>query len=391
MSEVHLTPEIQYVLVIFGLFIVSRYIQRYKLPSAITCLGLGVLFGMELGIFQEKETVKVFAVLGIVAMFLFAGMEIKFEELRKAGSVIVQHLVIQAISITGASYIIIRALELQLRPALLIALAVMTPSTGFILDSLPGLPVSDDERFWIKSKAIATEILALLILFFILQSASISTMATSIGVMAIMIVALPLLFKGFAAKILPYAPKTEFAFLIIIALICAAITKKLGVYYLVGAFLVGIVQQQVRTKVPALDSPNILHAVDFFAGFFIPFYFFQAGLSLRPDNFTLESLKIAGILLATVIPFRVGTVALHRRISLGEAFGKGMRTGTALLPTLVFTLVLAGILKESFSGGPELVGGLVIFTIVNTMIPAFVLKKELIVPPKETDSFSGYA
>lgn len=373
--EVHLTTEIQYVLVIFGMFIVSRYLQRFKLPSAITCLGMGVLFGMGLGIFQDEKTVEVFAVLGIVALFLFAGMEIDFAELRHMGAVILQHVLIQTLSIAAATYFLTRWLEMGPRPALLVSLALMTPSTGFILDSLPGMPVTDNERTWIKSKAIATEIVALSILFFTLQSASASRMTISIATMAAMILMLPFLFKAFATKILPYAPKTEFAFLIILALICAAVTKKLGVYYLVGAFVVGIVQQRVRTKVPALDSPNILHAVDFFAGFFIPFYFFRAGLSLTKENFSLDSVLLAVAFLLLAIPFRVIPVAVHRRLVLKEPLEMASRTGVALLPTLVFTLVLSEILNEKYGVAPELIGGLVIFTLVITMLPGFVLKR----------------
>ncbi len=375
MTEIQQSTELQYVLVIFGMFIVSRYLQRFKLPSAITCLGLGVLFGIGLGIFQDEETVTVLAVLGIVAMFLFAGMEIDFSELKRSGFIIIQHIVVQAPLISASTWFFELFLGLGTRPALIASLAVMTPSTGFILDSLHGLPLAENEKFWIKSKAIATEIVALIILFFSLQSTTPVKMFTSIGVMAAMIFFLPFLFRGFAYKILPYAPKTEFAFLLIIALICAAVTKKLGVYYLLGAFLVGIVQQRVRNKVPALDSPNILHAVEFFAGFFIPFYFFKAGLELKHDNFSVEALKLGAILLVSVLPIRVFSVAVHRKIALGEKMTKAMRTGTALLPTLVFTLVLADILRERFSVKPELVGGLVVFTIINTMLPAFLLRK----------------
>ncbi|MEZ4818929.1 MAG: hypothetical protein R3A45_03160 [Bdellovibrionota bacterium] len=40
-------------------------------------------------------------------------------------------------------------------------MAILTPSTGFILDSLNALQMDQEEKFWIKTKAIATEIVAL--------------------------------------------------------------------------------------------------------------------------------------------------------------------------------------------------------------------------------------
>lgn len=372
--EINLSVELQYIMVIFGMFIVSRILQRFNIPSAITCLGLGVLFGLGLGIFQDKPTVDVFAVLGIVSMFLFAGMEIDFGELRQAGKFIVQHLVIQVISIGLATYLASSFLKLQIRPSLLVALAIMTPSTGFILDALPCLPVDEGERFWIKSKAISTEIVALIILLFALQSSSPIKLTISLAVLGAMIFILPMAFRVFAESILPYAPKTEFAFLLIVALICASITKKLGVYYLVGAFIVGIVQQRVRVKLPSLAPENIIYAVEFFACFFIPFYFFKAGLKLTPQNFSREALALGVLFFLLAVPLRVFSVSSHHQLVLKAPLEKGVKLGIALLPTLVFTLVIAEILRDSFGASPALVGGLVVFTLLNSMMSGMVLR-----------------
>jgi hypothetical protein len=45
-----------------------------------------------------------------------------------------------------------------------------------------------------------------------------------------------------------------------------------------------------------------------------------------------------------------------------------------MLPTLVFTLVLAGILRDQFGLAPELYGALVIYTMLNTILPGIVLR-----------------
>ncbi len=64
-------------------------------------------------------------------------------------------------------------------------------------------------------------------------------------------------------------------------------------------------------------------------------------------------------------------MALHRRIALKEPFRASFRVGASLLPTLVFSMVLADILRERFSASPALVGAIIIYALVNTLIPGF--------------------
>ncbi|OGF18007.1 MAG: hypothetical protein A2W00_15150 [Candidatus Eisenbacteria bacterium RBG_16_71_46] len=66
-------------------------------------------------------------------------------------------------------------------------------------------------------------------------------------------------------------------------------------------------------------------------------------------------------------------MAFHRRLSLGEPLRKTLRVSLAMQPTLVFTLVVAGILRERLDAPPWVFGGLIVYTIVNTLIPGFAL------------------
>jgi uncharacterized hydrophobic protein (TIGR00271 family) len=368
------SPEIQYILLVFGLFIVPRALQRFRLPSAITCVGIGAALSIGFHLFHEDSTVKLLATLGIVAMFLFAGLDVDFSELKRGRLVLMQHVGLQLLLLVIGALVIRGVLGLGMRPALLFSLALFTPSTGFILDSLGGFGLSDEERFWVKSKAIASELVALGVLFLTIQSEDIVTLGLSAGVLIGMVALLPPIFRVFARVIVPFAPKTEFTFLVIVALLCAFITRELGVYYLVGAFVVGLTAVQMRKDLPELSSGKLLGGVEFFASFFIPFYFFKAGLHLQAEQFTWKSLGIAGVLLAVVVPARIARVALHRRFALKEPWEVGVRIGTAVIPTLVFTIVITEILQERFGLSPELFGALIVFTLVNTIIPGFALR-----------------
>jgi undecaprenyl pyrophosphate phosphatase UppP len=77
------------------------------------------------------------------------------------------------------------------------------------------------------------------------------------------------------------------------------------------------------------------------------------------------------------VPLRLAVTAWHRRIRLGETLAGGVRVGVSLLPTLVFTLVLAQILRERFAVPRAVFGGLIVYAVVNTMIPGFLLKVPL--------------
>lgn len=369
-----LSPELQYMVLVFGLFIVPKALQRFRLPAAVTCLGIGAALNIGFHLFHEDDTVRLLATLGIVAMFLFAGLEVDFAELRQGKKVLLQHVGIQLLLLAGGAWVLRAALGLDLRAALLFALALFTPSTGFILDSLGSLGLSAEEQFWVRSKAIASELVALLVLFLTVQSVDVRRLGLSAFALVALVLILPPVFRVFSRFIAPFAPKTEFTFLILVALLSALITRELGVYYLVGAFVVGLTAVRLRKDLPELSSHKLLAGVELFASFFIPFYFLKAGLHLRAEHFTVRSLVVAGVLLVVVLPIRVFRVAWHRRLALREPWRVGARIGTAVIPTLVFTIVIAEILQERFQLAPELFGGLIVFTIVNTIVPGFALR-----------------
>jgi hypothetical protein len=70
----------------------------------------------------------------------------------------------------------------------------------------------------------------------------------------------------------------------------------------------------------------------------------------------------------------VGVIALHRRLALKENFAVSRRVASAMVPTLVFTLVIAAILQDRFAMPGTMAGALVLYTILNTTMPAFVLR-----------------
>lgn len=363
-----------YVGLLFALFVVPKVLQRFRIPSAVSSFMLGAAAGLGPGWFVHDTTIGLLSTFGIVALFLFAGLDVDFDELRAKSRIIVQHVAIRLVVVLATAAACASAFHLELRAATLFSLALLTPSTGFILDSIKALGLDDREQFWIRSKGIATELVALGALFVTLQSSSPSVLALSAGVMLAMILLLPLLFRAFASLVVPHAPRSEFSFLVMLAVLCATITSELGVYYLVGAFVVGMAADRFRDRLPALASEPMLRAVEAFASLFVPFYFFHAGVNLRREDFGWDSVPIAIGLLIAIIPLRLVLVAFHRGVALRENLRSAMRIGIPLLPTLVFGLVVVEILRERFGVAGPLLGGLVLYTLVGTMLPSMMLR-----------------
>lgn len=361
--------ELGYVVLLFALFVVPRVLQRWRLPSAITSFALGAVAGIGLHLYVDDSTIHLLSTFGIVALFLFAGLEVDLGQLRQSARYLSVHLVVRAALMGMVAWLVVQAFPIAPRPALLIALAVLTPSTGFILDALGGFGLAREEQFWVKSKAIATELFALIVLFVVLQSTTVTRFAVSSLFLIAIVTLLPPVFRLFAVKIAPYAPKSEFAFLLMMALVTAYATRRLGVYYLVGAFLVGVAARRFRQSLPAMASERMLHAVEVFASFFAPFYFFRAGTELRRDDLSLLSLGVGVAFLLVAVPLRVAAVTLLRRQAFGEKFRVSLRIAVPMLPTLVFTLVLAGILRDTFSIGDPVFGGLIVYAVVTTLMP----------------------
>lgn len=364
-------PDVGYVVLLLGLFVVPRLLQHLRIPRAITALALG--FGaraLEPAI-ADDATIHQLATFGIVSLFLFAGLEVELQPLRKHARLLTSLASVLGLVTAGVAYAAHLVLGLDGRAATLVALAVLTPSAGFILESFDALGASRDERFWIRTFTITSEILALLALFVTLRSESLGTLAVSTGVLLAMIGALPLAFRWFAEWIVPRAPRSEFAFLIVVAVACALITKHLGVYYLVGAFVVGMVAQRFRRKLPALASENMLGAIESFASVFVPFYFFDAGLAVSTADLGWPAIATGFGIAIVCLPLRWLMIGGLHSVGHSGRWFISHRIGVAMMPTLVFTLVLARILRDSFGAPEELFGGLIVYAVISTMSPTW--------------------
>lgn len=369
------TQEIAYLLLIFGLMVIPRMLQRFRIPGPLTSFGLGMVAVVFFGEFSQDATLSLLATLGISSLFLFAGLEIDIEDFGRGKWPLLGHLALRALTLGAFVYLTMHFFGFNWQVSALLALAILTPSTGFILDTLPMLNINDNERYWVRMKAISGELFALIVLFVVLQSGSMQTLAWSTTALIGMIVGLPLLFIWFGRVVIPHARGSEFSLLLMVGIIAAFLTYKLGVYYLVGAFLAGFIAKMLKQRIPMLASDENLHAIQMFASFFVPFYFFYKGMSVPSGSLTLEALGIGLATAIAVLPSRVGVVWAQRRFIRGESAMGSLRVAAALTPTLIFTLVLASILRERYQISETLYGALLVYAGMSTMMPAIFLSR----------------
>lgn len=378
-----MNQDVIYLLLIFALLVIPRAVQRFSVPAPLTCLVFGIGAVLWLGDGAHDAVVNLLAILGISSLFLFAGLEVDLAQLRKGLWPLLLHLLIRSATLVGVAWLAWHYASLSWQAAGLLALALLTPSTGFIMDSLAQLGLAEEERFWVTSKAIAGELLALVAMFVVMQANDPVQLGLSSLVLAAMLVGLPLLFIGLGRWVAPHAPGSEFSLLVMVGMLAAYITYWLGVYYLVGAFIAGLVARLLQRRMPLLASHDNLHALRLFSSFFVPFYFFNSGTHVPGDALSLEALGLGVLITLVVLPLRLAVIVLQRRVVFGESLRSSLRVALALSPTLIFTLVLAGIMREHFAVPPVLYGALLFYAAVTTLLPSLVFRNALDVDPAQ--------
>lgn len=373
----NVTSQLIYLGVIFTLLVIPRALQRFRIPAPLTCFALGILISVVGAEYTHDPTLVLLATLGISSLFLFAGLEVDIHDLKKGMWLLLGHLLVRCITLGACIWLGISYFEFSWQVAALLALATLTPSTGFILESLPSMGLNDDEKFWVTNMAIAGELLALLLLFIVLKSDSYESLAISSSILFLLAFGLPFLLMLLGRIVIPHAPGSEFSLLVMVGLVAAYVTKELGVYYLVGAFLAGFAARQLREKMPTLASDENLHAVKLFASFFVPFYFFYSGMKVPEGALLLQSVWLGLAITAAMLPLRVAGILLQRLLVHKDAWKSSLSISLALSPTLIFTLVLASILHERYSISDTLFGGLLVYATLTTMLPSLVLNKSV--------------
>jgi len=366
-----LSKDLEYLLIFSLVLILPQVFLRFKIPSGITALVIGVLLAYIDPLLSKNELFRFLSQLGITSLFLFAGLEVDFKEIKNNKDYLSKYLLKYILFLSVITFVFFYFFHFSVQSSLLFSLGIFTPSAGFIINSLHSFNINENQEYWIKSKAISKEVISIVLLFIALQGSNLKMLLLSLAFFSFLLFILPRLFRWFFKFISPYAPNSEIAFLVILSLISGVISKELGAYYLVGAFTVGIVGSQFKDEIFKEGEHILFRSLSSFFSVFLPFYFFYAGLKLNIIHFNLNSLKIGIILLIIFTPIRIFLVRNSFKMFLKNIDFSTSSISFSLTPTLIFGLVIANILIEQSKIPTSYIFGLIVYTVLVSIIPAF--------------------
>lgn len=368
---------LKFLVTIVILFVLPKIIRRYtKLPAPLAEVFLGTILGLAFSrFFFIDDMISVLSTIGIITLFVHSGIEANLDFVLQKKRFFMENVLIHLALILLVSLGVKMFLHLSFTTGFITALALTTPSASYIISSVKGQ--DEKKQKWIEGKALAGEILALLLLIFALHIDSVWMLAITIATLGLLLIVLPVLLKKLYNGFFSRMQGIEFSFIFIVALVSAYITDFLGLHFLVGAFTAGLVSRRFMKEL--VNNPDhkhinrstgrqILEGFNFFAMIFIPFYFFKVGLQINSEVLTLWNIVI-GVSLSAVISFvRLLLMTWHRKIRARESIMTASRVSSFILPTLVFTFVIAEILQKSYEISEALFGTLFIYGVMTALI-----------------------
>jgi Kef-type K+ transport system membrane component KefB len=391
---------VKFFIILTVLFFFPKVINRItKTPDPISELILGIIFGLALpSFFFLDDMLQILSTIGIITLFVFSGMDIDVGFIKSNKKFFIENIVLHILIFITVGITIQFFLAVSYQIAFLISLAVTTPSASFILSSIK--TIEKECKQWVEGKAIAGEVTGIVLLIILLSLTDVKLLLLSFVTIVLLITILPYILNILYKKIFSKLIGTEFSFIFVVAVISAFATEFIGIHYLVGAFIAGYVSKQFINKIiqereyDHLSEPvgkQLIIGFGFFALIFAPFYFFTVGLSIKSSMFAFDTLILAILLCISIVLFRLAITSGHRMIRIKENISTAIQTSAMIIPTLVFTFVIAEILLKQFQVNFKIYSILMLYGLFTAIIgTAFFLKvlhnKEKCIQPSITQN-----
>lgn len=353
--------------------------RNLKQPTIVGEILAGVIIGPAIfGIVHPNHSVELFAELGVIFLLFWVGLETKLSDLREVGK---ESL---AVGFSGVVIPIIAGITLGF------ALGKTSSSAVFLGASLVATSVGITSAVLIQLKkvdstagrtilgaAVVDDILAMVL---VAVAASIAEEGSIHLGSALAVLAIAIGFVGFVAlggtrllrsqPQLLSAPKFATSPLLPAVLLClglAALSAKIGLAAIIGAFLAGMIVAETREHHPITDEIAPLYA------FFPPFFFAFIGLQL--DLHTLAQPDTL-LLLSIVTVIAVGTKLLGGWLG-ARSLGKhnAIFVGLGMIPRGEVGIIVAGIGKTLGVINHQLFAVVVGMSIITTLIVPPLLRR----------------
>jgi len=359
------------------LFFVPKIIFRlYSIPFPITEIVLGITIGSVFpGFFAQDDILQVIATLGIITLFVHSGMEVDLHFILRKKRFFIENIFRSMVVITLVAVLIKYLFKTSLIVGFVASLGFTTPSASYIFSMLR--LESSKLKNWIGGKAIAGELLALMMVVVLLNISKPVKLVISLVAVILLVTLLPFVLRAIYRTVFSKLIGQEFSFIFVVAVISAFVTEMLGLHFLFGAFLAGIVSREfvhhlVKAKeykhVTVETGQQIIEGFSYFAILFAPFYFFSVGLTLSSQDISFSIVLSTIALGLGILAVRMFFIVLHRRSRIREPRARSFQISVAILPTLFFSFVIAEILRTNFEADVLLYSTLMVYGLVSTIV-----------------------
>jgi Kef-type K+ transport system membrane component KefB len=358
------------------LFIIPKLFERIKVPAQSTEIFLGIFLGISLpAIFFENELYTILGTIGIICFFIYSGIEADLHFIKLNKRLVAESLLIRLFLISVIFFATSYFFGFGLKKSGLIALALITPSAGFILTSIESFKLHDETKKFIQAKVVAAEMICviLLVFFFYADNPLKAILVTSAVLLWTIILPYIVIFvyEAFFDKII----NVEFPLVFFIGLISAFFTEFLGLHFLLGAFIAGIFIENFLhnlhqdMKIKNDERKNITETFKFISYIFLPFYFFSIGLRIKPDLLNPRLIFIAMGIFIIISAISLIIHYSHRRLRFEKDNTHDLQAAILMLPTLMFTIIIADILLANKIITLEIFSILLYYAIFSSFLP----------------------
>ncbi len=386
----------QFIGLLAALLLLPPFVERFtKLPQALTVISMGVVAGpIGFGIIGQTETIIILSTVGIISIFLHAGLDVELRAFRASWRETLESLLLVICLTAGIGYALFSFLGASATVSTLLATALVIPSASIILHGIASYGLQQEDAKWVKLTTITLEVSGLLAVFVLLNLHDLRTFYVGLAALIGAITFTPLIFRLLHSLVFVHTKGAEFPAVFLLALLAGYLTETIGVHYMFGSFFVGVIlmwsiERARRLEIGGIplleeqeglraefnkEKEGLLNTVGQFTRLFGPFFFFNVGLTLPGEAFSFGAAGLGAGAFVIVTLLRVMLSAVHRKIHHKEAWDNAVTMALLLSPTLVFTLVLAQLMLDAGFITPILYGALVTYGLLSLLVPLGALR-----------------
>lgn len=340
-----LTTLTSLAIILFVILIAPLLSQKIKIPLIVIEMVFGMIIGKSfLKLIRIDAWMEVFAYFGLIYLLFLAGLEVKFDKLKKSSLPIILVASASLLPTFFLGYIIGNFFDVN---PFFLGTILSTTSLGIVISASKELNI--DERF--KTILVGSTILVditsifLLVISIQLLLGSLTNLFFYTLVLVLTLFIVPFFFYKFdiGAKITNCCSKqpyfyfeVRFCFALIATL--AFLTEFIGFHAILGAFIAGLIISAITYRGSDLKQ-NLL---SFGYGFFVPFFFVMVGVNtdipLLLTN-ARNALFLIMILLAGILGKVAGIMGSSKALKLSSKEGLAM----GFIHTSRLSLILAGV------------------------------------------------